>query len=711
MSSPNHLAGQRSPYLLQHLHNPGDWYPWGEEAFARARAENKPIFLSVGYSTCHWCHVMERECFENETVAALLNRDFVSVKVDREERPDVDRIHMSFLQASTGGGGWPMSVWLTPELQPFLAGTYFPPEDTPWRPGFIPLLRRIAAVWAASPDRVREQAGEVVAALAASAAGGTAAGGDFAVWRDQAVRELERLHDPENGGFGRAPKFPQPGFLSFLLGYQVQGGEAALRESARRMALTTLRRIVASSLRDHIGGGFHRYAVDERWRLPHFEKMLYDQAQLAGVCLDAWLVTREPPLRRAAEECLLYLETRMRAAGGAFHAAEDADSPLATPAGPRQEGAFYVWTTAELRAALGERAAAVFAHAYGIEAEGNLGSAPAGEFAGKNLPTCARPQEETATAFGRAPAETEALLAGALRRLREVRAQRPPVDRDDKIVCAWNGLVLSALAKAAQHLGSSRWAETATRLAEFLRTHLHDAERGRLHRTWCAGAPGPDGFAEDYSLLIRGLLDLFDCSQESRWLEWALALQATQDELFRDRTGGGYFASGAEDRNVLVRLKDDHDGAEPSASSVAVENKVRLAGLLHRPEFLRAAHADVAAFAGTLAERPLALPQMLAALGGLGGASRQLIVVGCPGEPATEALLGEVRSRHLPHLSLLVLHEANRGFFERQNEFFATLPRPVAGRPLAFLCQDFTCRRPVGTPAELAVLLDPSGPR
>jgi uncharacterized protein YyaL (SSP411 family) len=704
MHPANHLAGESSPYLLQHLHNPVDWYAWGEAAFARARAENKLVFLSVGYSTCHWCHVMERECFEDAEVAELLNASFISVKVDREERPDVDRLYMSFLQASTGSGGWPMSVWLTPELKPFYAGTYFPPEDRPGMPGFKTMLRRIAEYWEAQPERITEQAAHVTQALAGYGPEGDDGAPDYAAWRERGVRELQRHFDPTNGGFDRAPKFPNAVLLNLLLDYQACGRDSALRDSARDMALTTLRKIAAGGIRDHLGGGFHRYTVDAQWRLPHFEKMLCDQALLASAYVEAWLVAGEPEFRTAAEECLGYLETQMRTADGAFCTAEDADSPVGDRNGPRHEGAYYVWTWPEVSAALGELAAGVFAFAYGLAREGNLGAD--GEFAGKNLPYRAQDATATAAACGLTPTEVETILAAARERLRGERTSRPPVDRDDKILCGWNGLALSALAKAAVHFGRPRWADDATRLAGFLRTNLYDAQSRRLVRSWREGRRGSDAFAEDYSFVIQGLLDLFTCTQESRWLEWALELQATQDALFRDEAAGGYFASAADDPHIIVRMKGANDGAEPAASSVAIKNKVRLAALVGDERWREAARADAAAFAATLRDLPLALPQMLASLGWLESAPQQIVIVGELREPATQALLAELSRRFLPRLNLIVLHTGSRDFFEKCGGALAQLAADAGETLRAFVCDNFTCQLPVSTPAALAARLD-----
>ncbi|HLP08474.1 MAG TPA: thioredoxin domain-containing protein [Opitutaceae bacterium] len=704
MHAANHLAGESSPYLLQHLHNPVDWYPWGDAAFGRARAENKPVFLSVGYSTCHWCHVMERECFEDEAVAALLNAHFVNVKVDREERPDVDRLHMTFLQASTGSGGWPMSVWLTPELKPFYAGTYFPPEDRQGMPGFKTILRRIAEYWEAQPERIAEQAEHVAQVLGSHEPASPSGAFLPDTWRDRGVRDLQRLFDPTNGGFDRAPKFPNAALLALLLDYQATGRDAALRDAARDMALTTLRKLVAGGIRDHLGGGFHRYTVDAHWRLPHFEKMLNDQAQLASACVDAWLIDGDPAFRTAAEECLGYLETRMRTPDGAFCTAEDADSPRD---GEKHEGAYYLWTWPELRAVLGEQAATVFALAYGIAAEGNLGDEE--EFAGRNLPYRAHDTAATAAACGLAASEADTILAAARARLLEERDRRPPPDRDDKILCGWNGLSLSALAKAAAHFARPRWVDDAARLAGFLRANLYDAATRRLFRSWRDGRRGPEAFAEDYSFVIQGLLDLFACTQESRWLEWALELQSMQDALFRDEAEGGYFASAAGAPHILVRMKSASDGAEPSASSIAVKNKARLAALLGDAAWRERARADAQAFGGTLEEVPLAMPQMLVSLGWLEDAPQQIVVVGEPDEAATQALLAEVHRRYLPRASLLVLHRSNREFFRQRAGYLADLATGAEEGARAFVCENFSCQLPVTRPEQLAELLDRRG--
>ncbi|MFT3828702.1 MAG: thioredoxin domain-containing protein [Opitutaceae bacterium] len=702
MHPANHLAGESSPYLLQHQHNPVDWYPWGDAAFARARVENKPVFLSVGYSTCHWCHVMERECFEDDEVAALLNSHFVSVKVDREERPDVDRLHMTFLQASTGSGGWPMSVWLTPELKPFYAGTYFPPEDRSGMPGFKTILRRIAEYWEAQPERLAEQAQHVAQVLGSHGPARASGEPEPAAWRDRGVRDLQRLFDPSNGGFDRAPKFPNAVLLSFLLDYQAVGRDAALQETARDMALTTLRKLVAGGIRDHLGGGFHRYTVDAHWRLPHFEKMLCDQALLASLCVDAWLIAGDSEFRSAAEECLGYLETRMRTPDGAFCTAEDADSPRE---GAKHEGAFYLWTWPEIRAMLGEQAATVFALAYGIAAEGNLG-AHEEEFAGRNLPYRAHDSAAVAAACGLTAPEVETILTAARARLLEERARRSEPDRDDKILCGWNGLVLTALAKAAVHFARPRWVDDAARLAGFLRANLYDAGTHRLFRSWRAGRRGPEAFAEDYSFVIQGLLDLFGCTQESSWLTWALELQATQDTLFRDEANGGYFASAAGAPHILVRMKSASDGAEPSASSIAVRNKIRLAALLGDPAWRERARADARAFDGTLDEVPLAMAAMLVALGWLDEAPQQVVIVGEPVNPAVQALLAEVHRRFLPRASLLVLHRGNREFFRGRGGYLAELAAGAEEAPRAFVCENFSCQLPVTRPAELAELLE-----
>src|SRR6266513_139592 len=477
----NRLAHEKSPYLLQHAHNPVDWYPWGEEAFAKARRENKPIFLSVGYSTCHWCHVMAHESFESEGVAAIMNREFINIKVDREERPDVDRVYMAFVQATTGGGGWPMSVWLTPDLKPFVGGTYFPPEERYGQPAFKKVLERIATAWKEDHDKIVEQGSKIVEALRESQSAGPSEGKIDGSVADAAYRQIDRSHDPKEGGFGNAPKFPRPVTLNFLTRFYACDPKTDTGKHALDMALFTLRKMAAGGMHDHIGGGFHRYSVDRYWHVPHFEKMLYDQAQLTVAFLDAFQIKQDRQYEAVARDILDYVARDMASKEGGFFSAEDADSPDVAgndDPGYRKtaEGAFYVWTKKEIDTALGD-AAEVFEFHYGVQPHGNApeGSDPHDEFRGKNVLIERHTIAETAQRFKKNEQEIAGLLAKSREKLFSIRAKRPRPHLDDKIIAAWNGLMISAYARTAQVLDDPRYLEIAARAARFLRGNLYDS--------------------------------------------------------------------------------------------------------------------------------------------------------------------------------------------------------------------------------------------
>src|SRR5438874_6839209 len=466
----NRLAREKSPYLLQHAHNPVDWYPWGEEAFAKARRENKPIFLSIGYSTCHWCHVMAHESFENEATAAIMNREFVNIKVDREERPDVDRVYMTFVQATTGGGGWPMSVWLTPDLKPFVGGTYFPPVDRYGQPGFTKVLERIAAAWKQGHEKIAGQGSKIVEALRESqnAQPESAAKIDNQVFQT-AYEQLSRSFDDKEGGFGTAPKFPRPVALNFLTRFYARDPKSEFGKRALEMDLTTLRKMAAGGMHDHLGGGFHRYSVDRYWHVPHFEKMLYDQAQLASAYLDAFQITRDPQYADVARDILDYGAQNMTAKDGGFCSAEDADSLFEQGKPEHGEGAFYVWTEKQVEATLGDDSS-VFKFHYGVQPHGNApeGSDPQDEFRGKNILIQRHSLAETAQHSKKSEDEIRKSLARSREKLLSIRSKRPPPHLDDKIIAAWNGLMISAYARAAQILAEPRYLECATRFAEFV---------------------------------------------------------------------------------------------------------------------------------------------------------------------------------------------------------------------------------------------------
>ena len=704
------LALEKSPYLRQHAHDPIDWYPWGEEAFAKARRENKPIFLSIGYSTCHWCHVMARESFSDPETARVLNAQFVAIKVDREERPDIDRLYMTFVQASTGGGGWPLSVWLTPELKPFFGGTYYPLADQPDLPAFKTVLARISAMWAKRRDEIQGQSDEMLAALRASVTT-EATGADFApaALRAAGLAKFTELFDAKQGGFEAAPKFPQPMALAFLLDVAATAPNRDQQAEARRMAFATLRALVRSSLHDPLGGGFHRYAVDAEWRLPHFEKSLVDQALLADAFVTASLLASdELRFAAAARDTLDYVRRNLTGPAGELYSAEDADSPLPSDPARHREGAFYLWTAAAIEHAVGAEDAAVFAYAFGMKSEGNLaGIAPPDEFAGDNVLWRAHTDAEAAVHFGIAETAAAAANARALAKLRTVQAARPRPSRDDKVVTAWNGLAISAFARAAQAFGDARLAADATRAAEFVQANLYDPSTGRLARSWRAGQRDREAFAEDYADLIHGLIDLYEATFELRWLQWAVRLQEKQNELFLDPAAGGYFANVATDASVLLRMKEDADNAEPAASSVAARNLARLAAMLHRDDWAQLARRTARSFAPRLERAPNAMPAMLVALGWVSGSAQQIFLQGEPDSVALPQFVAEVRKRFLPRHVLVRLDAKSTPFFAGQSPFVAELPPIKAGAVTAYVCQNFTCQLPTRDPAVFAKQLNP----
>ncbi|MBI4874058.1 MAG: thioredoxin domain-containing protein [Acidobacteria bacterium] len=691
----NRLIHEKSPYLLQHAHNPVDWYPWGEEAFAKARAEDKPIFLSIGYSTCHWCHVMERESFESGETAALLNRHFVPVKVDREERPDIDRVYMFFVQATTGGGGWPMSVFLTPDLQPFFGGTYFPPDNRYGRPGFPALLRGLSEAWANDRTRVVESGGEVVGQLRryAAAAPGSAPGPDDSI-AEAAFRSFQRGYDAEFGGFGGAPKFPQPSVHNFLLRYGARSGD----QEAAGMVLATLEAMAQGGIHDRLAGGFHRYSVDERWFVPHFEKMLYDQAQLAVSYLEAYQVTGRESYAGVARRILDYVLREMTHPDGGFYSAEDADS-AADSARPseKNEGAFYIWSRAEIEGIVGTPAAGWFRHRYGVEAEGNVAMDPHGEFRGRNILFEAHSLEDTAERFGLEPARLAAALEDARAKLLAARARRPRPHLDDKILTAWNGLMISAFARAAQTLDDPRFAEAARRAAAFVLDRLYDPAAGTLLRRYRDGESAIPACLEDYAFFAQALLDLYETDFEPDRLELALRLMETARDRFEDREHGGFFST-VESGELILRLKEDHDGAEPSANSIAALNLLRLAEIMGREDLRRSAERTLQSVAERLKEAPTAVPRMLAAWLRAQAPPRQVVIAGQRDAPDTRALVAEVRRGFRPDVLLLVADG------EARNPLLAGM-HPLGGKAAAYVCQNFVCREPVTEPGKLKELL------
>ncbi len=761
---PNRLAAEKSPYLRQHADNPVDWRPWGDEALARARAEGKPIFLSIGYSTCHWCHVMAHESFEDAEVAEVLNRDYVPVKVDREERPDLDRVYMTYVQQTTGHGGWPMSVWLTPEGKPFYGGTYFPKEDRHGRPGFITLLNTITGHWQAQREKIELGAEEVVQALRRYAVAGGArevqhegapvplhetAGEAF----EKGYQYFFESHDARWGGFGGAPKFPRASIIDFLFrSAALQGVNTDPGQTAIGMAATTLQRMAEGGLHDPIGGGFHRYSVDEQWHVPHFEKMLYDQALIAVNYLEAQQATGLPVFGWLAREIFDYVARDLTSPSGGFYSAEDADSVVgpALVAGPgaglpasgsptkkesaHAEGAFYVWTKEELVSLLGGDAEFFCAH-FDVKPEGNVAHDPHGEFGGKNVLRQLRPLASTAEQFKLEVPAAEAKLLGCLEKLRLARTRRPRPHLDDKIITAWNGLMISALARGHQVLGGSGaegrdgplgrpqgtarpavapYLQAATRAAEFIQRELSAPATDTLYRSWREGRSDIPGFAEDYAYLIQGLLDLYEAGFELRWLQWAVKLQARMDALFWDSERGGYFNSRADDPSVIVRLKEDYDGAEPAPNSVAAMNLIRLDWMLGLAGAREKALKTVEALRPQWSRLPQALPQLLCALELALAEPRTVVLAGDPHTAGFQALAAVLHEQLGPRRALLCADGpfdglraggAAQDWLATHRSYLKAI-KPINGQATAYVCENFTCQAPVDSVAALRQLRD-----
>jgi len=613
---PNALIRETSPYLLQHAHNPVDWLPWGDEAFAKARATDKLVFLSVGYSTCHWCHVMERECFENERIAQVMNHHFINVKVDREERPDIDATYMAYVQATTGQGGWPMSVWLTPDGGPVFGGTYFPPGDRHGRPGFDRVCHELARVWRDDRGHLEEIAARAIGHLRHEAASahpvrGLPGGKVFGDFLDR----CDAMFDSGTGGFGDAPKFPRPVVLRALMQISERfGRDSDEGGQAWRMAERTLLAMAGGGMHDQLGGGFHRYSVDRRWHVPHFEKMLYDQAQLAMAYLDGWQISGNPVLRETAEGIFRYLTGTMRDAGGAFHAAEDADSLPTEDASRPLEGAYWTWEADEIHRLLDPRDAAIFCTAYGVEAQGNASheSDPHGELHGRNTLYRATHRDDLAMRFDTTAEEIDERLAAARAVLLDARACRPRPHRDDKILTAWNGLAIAALARGARVLDRPDLAAAARDAATFLRRELWDSDR--LFRSFRGRCGDARGYPADHACLIAGLIELHAVDRTQEWLGFAIEIQRALDRDCWDEERAGYVMRPQLGERTLMVIREDHDGAEPSPNHLAAETLLKLAALTGEHGYTLRAEALLRAGASMLEAHPFAMPQLLAAL-------------------------------------------------------------------------------------------------
>jgi uncharacterized protein YyaL (SSP411 family) len=694
--SPNRLAAEKSPYLLQHKDNPVDWRPWGEESFKAAKDQDKPLLLSVGYSTCHWCHVMERESFSNQEVADVMNKHFICVKLDREERPDVDKVYMTAVQAMTGQGGWPLNVFLTPELKPFFGGTYFPPTARWGQPGWIQLLGRIAELWATRRKDIESDAARLTQEVTRFVSAGRSERVKPAVKvLDDALASYRASYDPEHNGFGGAPKFPMPANQRFLLRRAARTGDA----DARSMAVETLRAMTRGGIFDQVGGGYARYSTDAEWRVPHFEKMLYDNAQILENLADAQLVAPDPELKRAIGRTVAYLKRDLRGEHGGFFSAEDADSLPPELAGKasneshehKEEGAFYLWTAAELDAALDADSAA-FRLRYGVGEDGNAPIDPHGEFEGKNILFDKSPE-----AFPEAKAEK------ALSKLLSLRSKRPRPQLDDKCLSSWNGLAITGLSRSYIATGESEHLKLAVDAAEFLRRECASKDGKNLWHRWRDGGRAVAGFADDYSFVAQGALDLYEAGFDPRWLAWSLQLTEEAIARFGAPGGGLYQTAAGEAKELFARAVEDHDGVEPAAGSVLADAALRLHELTGRESLRRFADETLERFGARAAERAQSMPYLLCALDRALGRPKTVVIAGLELSGGAE-LLAAARAKLRPDVCLA-------GFTKTTKKELSALLPAVAAMPdgkeaAAYVCVGRACGLPVRDATALASRLD-----
>jgi uncharacterized protein YyaL (SSP411 family) len=681
----NRLADETSPYLLQHARNPVDWYPWGEEALCRAKAEHKPIFLSIGYSACHWCHVMERESFENPEIAALMNQHFINIKVDREERPDLDQIYMSAVMAMTGHGGWPMSVFLTPDLKPFFGGTYFPPADSRGMAGFPRILLGVLRAWQERRDEIEESAAGMTEQLQAL---GRIPGGTGALdlsLLDSAARALARNFDSIHGGFGRAPKFPHPMDLRVLLRHHAERGDS----HSLHIVQHTLDRMARGGIYDHLGGGFARYSTDDRWLVPHFEKMLYDNALLTSTYLEAYQATREPDFARVARETMDYVLRRMTGAEGGFYSTEDADSEGV-------EGKYYVWSPAEVTEVLGAERAKTFCYVYDVTDPGN--------WEGQNILNLPHTLSQAARLLERDQAELGRELAASREALLAVRERRVPPGKDTKVLVSWNGLMIAALAEGGRILRDRRYLEAAARAAGFILEAMR-RDDGRLLHTYKDGRAKLDAYLDDYVNLIDGLTRLFEATGQPGWIESALDLAGIMVGEFADPEQGGFFYTGNRHEHLIARQKDLHDNATPSGNGMAATALIRLGALTGRDDLSEAGRSALATVQVVLEREPAAAGQSLIALDFLLGSTREFAVISGADPTEFHAVLEAIWAPFLPHKVVAPATAEQAAHLASKVPLLTSRP-PCDNRTTTYICEGATCREPVIGTAGVQAALD-----
>ena len=692
----NRLAQASSPYLLQHADNPVDWFPWGEEAFRKAAEEDKPIFLSIGYATCHWCHVMEHESFEDPEVAALMNEAFVNIKVDREERPDIDQVYMTVCQMMTGGGGWPLTILMTPDRKPFYAATYLPRDSRAGRVGMTDLVPQVQKLWLDDRDRITDSTRKIVAALE-NAATRRSAGTLAQEAADEAFTQLAGRYDAVRGGFGSAPKFPSPHNLVFLTRYWRQTGNRLALDMVER----TLEQMRLGGVYDHVGFGWHRYSTDAEWLVPHFEKMLYDQAMMTIAATEAWAASRNPVCERIVRETVAYVLRDLSTAEGGFASAEDADSE-------GEEGRFYLWTLEQVTAAVGADDAGFAAAVWNLEKDGNYADEVRGVRTGRNIPHLTEPHAAVARRLEVEDDAFEQRLESVRSRLFAVREGRVHPLKDDKVLGDWNGLMAAALAFAGRVFEEPAWIEAAESATAFVQLRMRAADGRLLHRYRSGDASIP-AFLDDYVFLTTAHLELYDATFDPRHLQLAVELQRRTVELFHDPEHGGFFFSATDNEKLLVRQKEVYDGAMPSGNSMAADNLVRLSRLTGDTSFRRLADGVFRAFAGEAARLPSAHAQLMAALLRASAPSLEVVIAGEPEGADTRALLDVVRASAPACPAVLFVAPGDAGAAVRELAPFAASYEPVDGKAAAYVCRDFSCRLPTTDPGKLADLLRATG--
>lgn len=686
----NRLAGETSPYLLQHATNPVDWYPWGSEALARSKADKKPIFLSVGYSACHWCHVMERESFENPAIAALMNEHFINIKVDREERPDLDQIYMSAVMAMTGHGGWPMSVFLTPDLEPFFGGTYFPPTDSRGMAGFPRVLTSVHQAWQDRQEEIVQSAAEMTRQLRSFTTLPKGSGTLETKLLDQAARSTMRGFDPLHGGFGHAPKFPHPMDLRVLLRHHARTGDSQALHVVRH----TLDKMARGGIYDHLGGGFARYSTDDRWLVPHFEKMLYDNALLTSAYLEAYQATHDTDFARVACETMDYVLTRMTGPEGAFYSTEDADSEGV-------EGKYYVWSPAEVVEILGADRAKTFCYVYDVTEQGN--------WEDHNILNLPRTIGQAAKLLARDEDELRADLAASRAKLLAAREKRVPPAKDTKVLVAWNGLMIAALAEGGRILKDERYLEAAGKAAGFILEHMRLPD-GRLLHTYKDGQAKLDAYLDDYADLIDGLTRLYEATGEQRWVESALALSKIMIDEFADVEQGGFFFTGNRHETLIARQKDVHDNATPSGNAMAATALIRLGALTGHDELTQAGRNALESVQSLLERQPAAAGQSLIALDFLLGSIRELAVIAGSDPAEFRAVLEAIATPFRPHKVVAPATIDQAALLAKRFPLLANRPARD-GKTTTYVCEHFTCNEPVvGLDGVEAVLAVPNSP-